>query len=327
MAMFSKATKKQLKLRLALVGPSGSGKTYTALLLASRLGKRVAVIDTERGSASKYADLFAFDVLELTTYSPNTYIKAVQAAEVEGYDVIVLDSLSHAWTGKEGALELVDRATKRSQNTSTFFGWREVTPQHNALVDAVVGCKAHVIATMRAKTEYVLEKDRDGKTVPRKVGLAPVQRDGMEYEFDVVGDMTADNEFIVSKTRCPALSGQIFPKPGANVAKILMDWLGEGSPLAKLEQTAQRTPELSKPSETLEPDFEGQIRSAVSIEPLKAISAEVAKCVPKGDPRRPKLAKLIAERKIELEKTAVRPRPDSNTTDIPNGALAQENAA
>ncbi len=217
-------------MRLALIGPSGSGKTYSALRIASHLanGGRVAVIDTEHGSASKYADIFDFDTLELDTFSPQTYIDAIRAADQAGYSVLVIDSLSHAWIGKEGALELVDRAAKRSQSGNTFAAWRDVTPLHNALVDAILQSNCHIIATMRAKTEYAIEEDNRGKKVPRKIGLAPVQRDGLEYEFDVVADMDVDNNMIVSKTRCPALHGQVYAKPGENVAKILVDWLSDG---------------------------------------------------------------------------------------------------
>src|SRR5690606_34635021 len=109
MSGFKKATKSQAKLRMAITGPSGSGKTYTALSVGTPLG-RIAVIDTERGSASKYADLFDFDVLELTEYNPRNYIEAIRAACAGGYDVLIIDSLSHAWSGQGGVLELVDRA-------------------------------------------------------------------------------------------------------------------------------------------------------------------------------------------------------------------------
>jgi len=227
---FVKATKQQLKLRLALIGPSGSGKTYTALSIAQNLGGRVAVIDTERASASKYADLFAFDVCELETFSPNTYTQVIEQASCAGYDTLIIDSLSHAWMGKDGALEQVDKAAKRSASGNSFNAWREVTPMHNALVNAILTANCHVIATMRAKTEYIIEKDSNGKSAPRKVGLAPVQRDGLEYEFDVVADMDLDNNMIVSKSRCPALTGQVIAKPGSEVAQILLDWAGSGEP-------------------------------------------------------------------------------------------------
>jgi hypothetical protein len=227
---FRQATKQQSRLRMALIGPSGSGKTYTALKVAQYLGQRVAVIDTERGSASKYADIFAFDVLELDSFSPMTYVEAIKAAQAGGYDVLIIDSLSHAWMGKDGALEQVDRAAKRSQSNNSYTAWRDVTPMHNALVDAMLQSNCHIIGTMRAKTEYVIEQNERGKSVPRKVGLAPVQRDGLEYEFDVVGDMNLENDFVVSKTRCSVLAGQIINKPGEELAKTLRTWLSDGAP-------------------------------------------------------------------------------------------------
>lgn len=227
--MFKKATKTKARLRLAIVGPSGSGKTYSALAIGTRLGSKVAVIDSERGSASKYAGVFAFDVVELTTFGPDVYVSAIRAAAQAGYDVLVIDSLSHAWMGKDGALERVDKAAKREPRGNSFAAWRDVTPQHNALVDAILAAPMHVVVTMRAKTEYVLEEDSRGKKVPRKVGMAPVQRDGVEYEFDVVADMNLNNEFVVSKTRCPALAGQVFDKPGEDVAAILRAWLSDGA--------------------------------------------------------------------------------------------------
>jgi len=232
---FVKATKHEAKLRLALAGPSGSGKTYTALQLATHLGEPIALVDTERGSARKYADLFNFDVLELESFHPQQYIDAIHDAEDAGYAVLILDSLSHAWTGKDGALELVDKAAKRlaatyrSGREDSFAAWREVTPIHNALVDAMVQSRLHLIVTMRTKTEYVVEI-KDGKTAPRKIGLAPIQRDGLEYEFDVFADLDQDNTLIVQKTRCPALAGGVFPKAGKNVAAILNAWL-KGAPL------------------------------------------------------------------------------------------------
>ena len=228
---FRQATKARAKLRLALIGPSGSGKTYTALTLAQRLaaGGSVAVLDTERGSASLYADLFRFDVLELTSFHPRQYIDAIQAAAEAGYAVVVIDSLSHAWMGKDGALQLVDDAQARQTTRNSYTAWREVTPLHNALVDALVSAPIHVIATLRSKTEYVQEKDDRGKTVIRKVGLAPVQRDGLEYEFTVVAEMDQDNTLIVSKSRIPQIAAAVIRKPDANLADTLLTWLDAGS--------------------------------------------------------------------------------------------------
>lgn len=229
--MFKKAVKQEAKLRLAIAGPSGSGKTYTALAIASALGGPVAVVDTEHGSASKYADLFGFDVLEMEApFHPDRFVTAIREAAAAGYTTIVLDSLSHAWNGQGGLLELVEEAQKRMKSGNSFAAWKDVTPIQNRFVEGIVAAPIHVIATMRSKQEYVQEKDdRTGRTTVRKVGMAPVQRDGFEYEFDVVLDMDIENNAIVSKTRCPALTGRVFGKPGADIANILMDWL-HGAP-------------------------------------------------------------------------------------------------
>ena len=227
---FQKATKKSARLRMALIGVAGAGKTYTALSIAQNLGDRVAVVDTERGSASKYSDQFNFDVMEIESYGPKTYVDAIKAAEEAGYDVLIIDSLSHAWAGKDGALEMVDRAAKRSQAGNTFGAWRDVSPLHNQMVDAIVSSRIHVIATMRAKTEYVQEKDpKSGRTTVRKIGLAPVQRDGLEYEFDVVATLDSDNNLIVGKTRCPAIAGAVVNKAGKEIARSLKNWLTDGA--------------------------------------------------------------------------------------------------
>jgi len=226
--VFQKAKKSQSKLRLALVGPSGSGKTYTALTIGKALGQPIAVIDTERGSASKYAgDVAEFDVCELETFSPKTYVEAIEVAAAEGYPVLIIDSLSHAWAGVEGALDQVDR--RASSAAGKFGAWREVTPLHNALVDAILSYPGHVIATMRAKTEYVIEEVNGKKTV-RKIGLAPIQRDGVEYEFDVVGDLDHAHVLTVTKTRCSALADRAIRHPGEDVAAELLAWLSDGAP-------------------------------------------------------------------------------------------------
>jgi len=234
--VFQPATKKETRARIGLIGPSGSGKTFTALRMALALaqGGKIAVIDTENRTASKYVGeevpegTIRFDVLELDVFSPTTYEQAIVDAAAGGYAVLIIDSLSHAWMGKEGALEQVDNAAARMRGNK-FGAWREVTPMHNRMVDAIVRAPMHIIATMRSKTEYAVEPAENGKTRIRKLGLAPVQRDGLEYEFDVVGDMEVDtHKLIVSKTRCRALDGKVIKEPGGDVAQIILDWLSDG---------------------------------------------------------------------------------------------------
>lgn len=249
--MFKKATKHQAKLRLALMGVAGSGKTYTGLKIASELGGRVAVVDTEHGSASKYADLFDFDVLELESFAPARYVEAIHAAEQAGYDVLVIDSLSHAWMGKDGALEMVDRAAKRYQNNK-YAGWGEVTPEQNKMIDAMLASRLHLIVTLRSKMEHVQEKNEKGNTVIRKVGMAPVQRDGLEYEFDVVADLDQNNYLTVTKTRCPALSEAVFHKAGKEVADTLKAWLSDGAPLPTVPCVTCQQPVNTKAAAAVE---------------------------------------------------------------------------
>lgn len=233
MAMFQKATKTKAKLRLALAGPAGSGKTFTALKLAEVIaeGGKVAVIDTENGSASKYADLFDFDCADLTVatgFSPERYLDLLRGAEDDGYAVIIIDSLSHEWAGRDGILEAVDQeATRVSGNK--FVAWGKVTPRHDKLVRAIVESSAHVICTLRAKMEYVQEKNDRGRTEIRAVGMKPIQRDELEYEFDVYGLLDQDNNLVIRKSRCPALSGAVINKPDDDTARTLMAWLGNGA--------------------------------------------------------------------------------------------------
>lgn len=234
MSRFKKATKQSARLRAIFTGVSGSGKTFTALrvgcAIAKLVGGRVAVIDSERGSASKYSKRFDFDVLELETHEPQTYVQAIRDAEKEGYAVIVIDSLSHAWMGKGGALEQVDAAAKRSKSGNTFTAWRDVTPVHQQMIDAIVGSSAHVIATARSKTEYALIQGNSGQQQPKKLGLAPVQRDGLEFEFDVVGDIDIDHNMVISKTRCEDIVDAVIAKPGEDFAEKLVAWLTDGEP-------------------------------------------------------------------------------------------------
>jgi len=234
--IFRKAVKTDARLRMALMGPSGAGKTLTALHLAQGLDTGpIALIDTERGSASKYADPFDFDVLELDSFHPERYIEAIHAAEQGGYGVLIIDSLSHAWTGKGGALELVDEAAKKMKSSNTFAAWRDVTPLHNRLLDALLGTDLHVVATLRSKMEYVQDRDEKGRTLIRKVGLQAVQRDGIEYEFDVVGEMDPDHTLTITKSRCPALADRVFPCPNGQVSELLKEWL-QGVPWETLLQ-------------------------------------------------------------------------------------------
>ena len=245
---FVKATKKESKIRMAIYGPSGSGKTYTCLTIAGVLGKHVGVIDTERGRAAKYADRFDFSVLELGSFSPREYISAIREAEEAGIDCLVIDSLSHAWNGQGGCLEMVDRISSTSTSKNTFNAWGKVTPEHQQLLEAIMSYRGHILATMRAKTEYVVEQI-NGRSVPKKVGLAPVQREGVEYEFDILGDMDTSHILTITKSLVPELQDKQIHCPDRRVGDAILRWLRVES---KVEKKEESRPQPQPPSVELE---------------------------------------------------------------------------
>jgi len=223
-----KAQRRKAKLRLALIGPSGSGKTMSALNLAFGIGGKVGIIDTENGSADLYASLGDYDVITLEKpYTVVKYREAITAFENGGYDTIIVDSLSHAWAGAGGLLDKQGQIANRP-GTNSYAAWREVTPDHNALVEALLSSRCHIIVTMRVKTEYVLETNDRGKQVPRKVGLAPVQRDGVEYEFTVVMDIDIDHKAAASKDRTTLFDGW-RDTITEGTGRQLLQWLESGT--------------------------------------------------------------------------------------------------
>lgn len=221
---FTKATKEQAKLRLAIFGPSGSGKTYTALRLATGIGGGIAFIDTERGSASKYADRFEFDVLELPKKDIDTYCAAIRAAD--GYAVLIIDSLTHAW---HELLDEVEKLARAKYRGNTWSAWSEGTPRQRQLVDTILNFNGHIIATMRTKTEWTTTTE-GGKSKPVRVGLAPEQGKGIEYEFDLLMELTVDHIASVIKDRTGRYQDQTISLPGEDLGRELSEWLGTGAP-------------------------------------------------------------------------------------------------
>lgn len=305
---FKKAVKKKSKLRVLFIGPSGSGKTWTALQLASLLAKhfktKIAGIDSERGSMSKYADNFEFDVDELEKFSPEEYVAKFKEAERQGYGVLVPDSLSHEWAGTGGILEKVDNA---AAGGNKWAGWRVGTPAHTAFIDALLQSKTHVIATARAKTEWVLE-DVNGKKVPKAVGMGAVQRDGVEFEFDVVVHLSADHVGTVVKTRAPALDKATLRDPAPELAHALIGWLEGGvedvvavpdtttapAPAAAAAASANPPAEPAQqpqpgaaaspalPAETPAAGFARVMREAASVTALDGVAAAIGPAVKAG---------------------------------------------
>lgn len=254
-----KASRKKAKLRLGISAPSGAGKTLGSLLLAYGIANdwnKIGLIDTEEGSGELYVGVTKHDVtigefnyVRISKdYSPVNYVNAVQALERAGCEVIIIDSLTHAWSGTEGLLDKQGRIASKSGNSYT--AWRDVTPQHNALVACMLQSPSHIIATMRSKVEYAMQDGDNGKKKVVKLGMAPVQREGMEYEFTAFFDIASDSTATASKDRTDLFSTInaagaldkrnfiITPKIG----KELLEWLNTGkevqvSPLVAQIQT------------------------------------------------------------------------------------------
>lgn len=227
---FVKAERHKSKLRLALSGPSGSGKTYSALLLARGLGGKIAVVDTERGSASMYADLTPFDSLDMgPPYTPERFSEAISAAVEGGYNTVILDSISHEWSGSGGCLEIVDQVARAKYRSNSWSAWSDVTPRHRAFVDAMLHSPVHIIATLRSKTETAQVED-GGKKKVVKLGMKAEQRDGIEYEFTCVLDLAHDGHFATaSKDRTGLFAGQDPHAITEDTGRMLLGWLAEGS--------------------------------------------------------------------------------------------------
>lgn len=226
---FQKAERKKSKLRLALTGPSGSGKTYGALLLASGLGSKIAVIDTEQGSASLYSHLVDFDSLELEPpYNPERYREALKLAVKSGYDAVIIDSITHEWSGSGGCLELLEQIAKARYRGNSWAAWNDITPRHRAFIDDLLTSPIHIIVTARSKTETA-QVEVNGRKQVQKLGMKTEQRDGIEYEFTTVLDIVHDGHFALpSKDRTGLFNSNEPEKLSKETGERIKKWLESG---------------------------------------------------------------------------------------------------
>ena len=226
-----RTSKKQAKIKLALQGCAGSGKTYSALLLAYGLcgeWSKIAVIDSENGSADLYAHLGNYNVLPLQdSFTPETYMEAIGICENAGMEVIIIDSISQCW---DNLLEY-----HANLQGNSFTNWQKVTPRINAFMHKILQSDKHIICTMRCKQDYVLN-EKNGKMVPEKVGLKAVMRDGIDYEFTIVFDINMKHQAIASKDRTNLFMGKpdftITPTTG----EIILDWCNDGVNVDMIKQ-------------------------------------------------------------------------------------------
>lgn len=231
MSNFKKATKKQAKLRLALFGVSGSGKTYSALRLAKGLGGSIAVIDTENHTACKYSDRFDFDVCECEKASINNIVNLLN--EASEYDVLIIDSLTHAW---DELLDEVNRTAKTKFGGNSWSAWSEGTPKQRAFIKALLDFKGHLIVTMRSETSWEVTENDKGKKVPVRIGTAPKQGKSIEYEFDMLMQLSQDHSALVLKDRTGKYQDECIDLIDEELGKQLGEWLSDGE-VVKEEKT------------------------------------------------------------------------------------------
>lgn len=220
-----KAERRKAKLRLALCGVSGSGKTYSALKIAKGMSGKTVVIDTENGSADLYCQLHDYDVLTLNApFTIERYIEAIKMCEKAGYDIIIIDSYSHAWAGPGGILDEKNGV----RNKNDFAAWATVMPKHERLIQKIIQSNAHIIACMRSKAKYEIVMNNNNKMTPVKIGLAPIQREGTDHEFTIVLDIDKDTHmYYASKDRTGIFEGK-NEIVNESVGERLIEWLEEG---------------------------------------------------------------------------------------------------
>jgi hypothetical protein len=224
MTQLRKATRQKARIRLGLNAVSGGGKTYSAILIAKGLTgdlSKVAIIDTENGSADLYSHLGDYNVLPLSMpYSPEKYIAAIKECEKAGMDVIILDSISHCWQyiiNEHGAMA-----------GNSFTNWSKFKPRTAALRQTINNSTAHTIETVRRKTDYELSQNSQGKSVPTKVGLKEVTEDGWEYELTICLAIDASHYASASKDRTLVFDKQPEFIPSEDTGKLIKQWCESG---------------------------------------------------------------------------------------------------
>ncbi|MFC2125019.1 AAA family ATPase [Bacteroidota bacterium] len=259
-----KAERKQAKIKMGLQGPSGSGKTLGALKIAAGITEdwgKVALIDTECHSADLYASIGTFSVVSLSPpYAPERYIEAMDLCLAGGFEVIIIDSISHEWEGDGGILDVHGNMAGNS-----FTNWAKVTPRHNAFVNAILQCPAHVISTIRTKQDYVLN-EKNGKYVPEKVGLKGITRDGMDYEFTLVLDIDHKHNAVASKDRTRLFSNQPEFRISKETGRKIIEWCGSGTSAEDVIQqieSCNSTQQLVSLYEQY-PEFQDQLKERFS---------------------------------------------------------------
>jgi hypothetical protein len=223
---------------MCLFGPSGSGKSYTALCIAKGLGGSILVADSENQSVKNYKgkgktpEDFSFSAIKIPDGNPKTMIQIIKFAEKNNYDNLIIDSLSYSWTGPDGELDLASQASARMKSSNPWASWKDVTPLHNQLLEAILSSPLNIITTLRSKTEWVKEEvERNGRItiVPKRVGLAPVYKEQSEAEYDLAAEMDSEHRLVITKSRFFPFADRVIMKPGPELGEELRAWMASGS--------------------------------------------------------------------------------------------------
>ena len=259
MTQFVKAERKRAKLRMALTGVSGSGKTFSALRIARGLvgeeGK-IALVDTESGSGELYGSQFKYDYARIVPpFHPQKYIDSISSAEDADYDLLIIDSASHAWSGTGGLLDLKERLDEGKKNI--FAAWKEVNPIHNAFVDRILGSEMHILLTLRTKIAYEAISD-DGRMQVKRVGLAPIQREGFEYEMTVVFMLDPETHIAFATKDRTSLFQDVQFVPSEETGEMLRDWLESGADPVEISRLSKE--KLLSEVITVEQDYDTLVK-------------------------------------------------------------------
>jgi len=228
---FKKAERTAVKAKVLLTGPSGSGKTLGGLHLARDLNVgKIAVLDSENDRASYYADVVDFDVMSLPDARPKTYLDGMKAAVEAGYGILLIDSLSHAWQDVLDRKDAYEKANPSKGNSYT--NWRTFGAEWELFIRKILEAPIHVIATGRSKQDYEQGVDGNGKKIVTKLGLAPMIREGTDYEFALHLDLNEQHNAVARKDNTFLFGDDkaIWDLTNGSVAGPLSKWLGSAKP-------------------------------------------------------------------------------------------------
>lgn len=281
---FKRATRAAVPLKLGITGPSGAGKTTAALKVARGLvgpDAPIAFLDTENGSASLYANLTQFDVLDMNPpYAVAKFMAAISAAVEGGYKALVIDSATHEWKELLAEKEALD-----ARGGNSYTNWASITKKHEEFLKAIRTAPIHLILCLRSKEKHEIQDGQNGKKTVVKLGQGSEMRDGFEYELTTVWDIAMDHNAKTSKDRTQLFDGRI-EQLTEFTGRELAQWLASGRELAANTGDAFNT------TQTAATATYGTATPAAPVEP-GAVSSEAPRA-PEPDAQAPEAEPLPA---------------------------------